>query len=190
MSLERYNPITKDGGYQHEEIVFISIQTNIFTSPLDIKFKASRFCYWTIKWERFKVTICCIRKYPYLAHRKFQLRFLHNILVLQNSPTPPPRKFHSLLWKDRVWIAFKNCTLYIKYFLKIITYSKVLQTLTKTCSHSARFLLHWPIWSMITIYNIDRTMHVLWLVKNPCFFRPKNTERECFIVFHHITSIS
>ena len=35
------------------------------------------------------------------------------------------------------------------------------------------------------IYNIDRTLYALWLVKNPCFSRVQNIEKVSFIVFHN-----
>ena len=38
------------------------------------------------------------------------------------------------------------------------------------------------LFNFIIYYNIDRTLHTLWLVKNPCFIKVQNIEKACFIV--------
>ena len=47
-------------------------------------------------------------------------------------------------------------------------------------THSAAYIY-------IYIYNIEKIVRALWLVKNPCFIKYK-TEKVCFIVFRHAKS--
>ena len=79
-------------------------------------------------------------------------------------------QFFPALWASymellRVWIGSLRC-LHLLWLVKVITWVFVLRYSIENLSNNA-----FTSSICFSFYNIDRIVHALWLVKNPCFIR-------------------